>query len=44
MLDRHELLRWMVEKLEYMKNSNEAGQCLYLQLVIKVNSQLLFVE
>jgi len=41
MLDRHELLRWMVEKLEAMKSSNEAGQCLYLQLVIKVCSDWL---
>ena len=36
MLDRHRLLKWMVEKLEGMKSSNEAGQYLYLQLVIKV--------
>ena len=36
MLDRHKLLKWMVEKLEGMKSSNEAGQYLYLQLVIKV--------
>lgn len=36
LLDRHKLLKWMVDKLEAMKTSNEAGQYLYLQLVIKV--------
>lgn len=37
LLDRYKLLKWMVEKLESMKSSNEAGQYLYLQLVIKVS-------
>ena len=36
-MDRHKLLKWMVEKLEMLKTSNEAAQYLYLQLVIKVS-------